>query len=318
MTRIAPAIVAGVAVLAIAPSAAQAAGKPAASTGLAGSLTPQSVTVTGTVNPNGLRTSYRFQFGPTAKYKFSTAPQSAGSGTANVAATTGILALAPNTVYHYRIVASNAKGRVRGADRKFKTPKQPLGFAVAANPNPLPFGDATTIAGTLGGTGSADREVQLQQNQWPFLTGFVPVGNPQLTTATGTFAFPILGLGLNTQYRVVTAGKTPVVSAVVPLNVLVDVDAKVGHKLVNRGARLRFAGKIHPARDGVQIGVQRLVGSKWKTVKGSRTRKGGRTFSTFATRARISKGGRYRVFVRVADGSLASNASSSLTIRTRR
>lgn len=318
MTRIAPAVAVGIAVLAIAPSAAQAAGKPAVSTGLAGSLTPQSATVTGTVNPNGVRANYRFQFGLTAKYGGTTAAQSAGAGTTNVAAVTGILGLESDRVYHYRIVASNGKGTVRGADRTLRTPKQPLGFALAATPNPLPFGGSTTIAGTLGGTGSANREVQLQQSPWPFQAGFLPVGNPQLTTATGGFAFPVLSLGLNTQYRVVTSGKTPTLSPVVPANVLVDVSAKVGTKRVTRGARLRFSGKIHPAKDGVQIGVQRLAGSKWKTVKGSRTRKGGRTFSTFATRARISKGGRYRVFVRIADGSLQSNASSSLVIRTRR
>lgn len=243
MTRIAPAVAVGIAVLAIAPSAAQAAGKPAVSTGLAGSLTPQSATVTGTVNPNGVRANYRFQFGLTAKYGGTTAAQSAGAGTTNVAAVTGILGLESDRVYHYRIVASNGKGTVRGADRTLRTPKQPLGFALAATPNPLPFGGSTTIAGTLGGTGSANREVQLQQSPWPFQAGFLPVGNPQLTTATGGFAFPVLSLGLNTQYRVVTSGKTPTLSPVVPANVLVDVSAKVGTKRVTRGARLRFSAR---------------------------------------------------------------------------
>lgn len=316
--RIAPVVLAATAIMAV-PAAAQAAdtAKPAAATGLAGSLTPQGATLTGVVNPNGLNTAYRFEYGTSTKYGAKTARASAGNGVTKVAATGGVAGLKSATTYHYRIIASNAKGTVAGADRVFKTPKQPLGFSVAINPNPLTFGGPTTVAGTLGGTGSTGRQVQLQQNPWPYAAGFTPVGNVQLTSATGTFAFPLLGQTINTQYRVVTTGKDPVVSPVVTSAVGIAVTTTV-KRSVRKGGTLRFSGRVRPARVGDQVGVQRLASNdSWVTLKGSHTRAGTAEYSRYATRVRIRRSGSYRVFVRVADGSLQSLPGSSVKITAR-
>ncbi|WP_320671707.1 fibronectin type III domain-containing protein [Patulibacter defluvii] len=318
MSRITPIAVAAAAIVAIAPATAQAATQPVATTGLAGSITPQSATLTGTIDPGGAGTRYVFEYGKTKKYGAKTATASAGGGTSKVAATAAVTGLQSNTVYHYRLVARNAKGVSRGVDRTFKTPRQPLGFAVAASPNPIAFGDPLVIAGTLGGTGSSNRQVQLQQNPWPYTTGFQPVGNVQLTSSTGAFTFPLLGVALNTQYRVVTTDKTPTISPVVQAGVLIDVDTGVRKTRVYRGSRLRFSGKVHPARDGVQVGLQRNDRGKWKTIKGGRTTAGGTTFSRYELRGTIRKGGSYRVFVKVADGSLQSHYGPEIKIRTRR
>lgn len=319
MSRIAPAAVAGFIALAIVPSAAHAAtAAPTAVTGLAGSITPQGATLTARVNPQGLRTSYRFDYGLSKKYTARTGSQKIAPGGTPVAATAGVSGLASNRVYHYRIVASNAKGTVRGADQTFKTPKQPLGFSVAVNPNPILFGDVTTVAGTLGGTGSTNRAVQLQANAWPFTAGFVPLGNAQLTNATGSFAFPVLGLGINTQFRVVTTGEKPTVSPVVTGNVLVKVTAKTRVKTVNRGSRLRFSGTVRPAHEDVQIGIQRRSNNKWLTVSGSRTRPGTVDYSRYATRVKINRGGLYRVFVKTVDGRNVSHYSPEIELKTRR
>jgi hypothetical protein len=316
--RIAPVVLAATAVMAV-PAAAQAAtSKPAASTGLAGSITPQGATLTGVVDPNGLNTAYRFEYGTSTKYGAKTARAIAGNGVTKVAATGGVAGLTPATTYHYRIVASNGKGVVRGADRTFKTPKQPLGFSVAVNPNPLSFGGPTTVGGTLGGTGSANRQIQLQQNPWPYTSGFAPVGNVQVTSATGTFAFPLLGQTINTQYRVATTGKDPVISPVVTSEVGIAVTTTV-KKSVRKGGTLRFSGRVRPARVGDQIGVQRLSsGDSWVTLKGSRTRAGTAEYARYATRVRIRRSGSYRVFVRVADGSLKSLPGPSVDIKARR
>lgn len=319
MTRIAPAVAVGLAVVAVAPAAAHAAPttKPSVSTGLAGSITPESATLTGAVDPGGARTSYRFEFGTTKKYGQRTDRASAGSGISRVAATAGATGLKSGTRYHFRLVASNGKGTVRGKDRTFRTPVLPLGFSVASNPNVTTFGGATTIAGTLGGTGSANREVRLEHNPWPYQAGFQPLGNVQLTSATGGFAFPLLGLGINTQYRVVTTGKDPVASALVGTVVAVDVTTNVKRR-VRKGNTLRFSGRVRPARVGEQLGVQRLSGSTWRTLQGSRTRAGTADHATYATRVRIRRSGTYRVFVRVADGSLQSMAGPSVRIDLRR
>jgi len=320
MIRIAPAAVAGLAIVAIAPAASQAAEKvtkPSVVTGLSSAATPESITLTGVVNPHGAPTNYRFEYGTSTKYGKRSARGTAGSGVSNVAATSGLSGLKSATVYHYRIIASNKKGTVRGKDRTFKTPKQPLGFSVAANPNIVQLGGTTTIAGTLGGTGSTGRQVQLQQKPWPYTGPFQPIGNIQLTSKTGGFAFPVLGLALNTQYRVATTDKTPTYSAVVGAEAGVVVTTNVKRR-VKKGNTLRFSGRVRPNKVGEQVGVQRLEGDAWKTLKGSRTRVGGADYASYATRVRIRKSGTYRVFVTVRDGSLRGLPGSSVRIDLRR
>jgi hypothetical protein len=323
MTRIAPAITAGIVLAVAAPGAAHAAQKPtpvtkpAVATGLAGSITPQSATLTGKIDPGGAPTAYRFEYGTSTKYGKKTERLSAGEGVSFVAATAGVQGLQSDKTYHFRIVAANRKGTVRGQDRTFKTPRQPLGFAIGANPSVVAFGGSTIIGGTLGGTGSSGREVRLEQNPWPYQAGFQPVGNIQLTSKTGGFAFPVLGLGINTQYRVSTTDKKPTVSDVVGTSVGVVVTTNVKRR-VRKGGTLQFSGRVRPARVGDQVGVQRLSGDKWLTIKGSRTTAGTTEYAKYKTRARIRKSGQYRVFVKVADGSLQSLPGSSVQIDLRR
>ncbi len=92
---------------------------PVVTTGSASSVTLSSVTLNGTVNPNGLPTTYIFEWGTTSSYGNLTAIQSAGSGTTNVAATANLTDLAANTLHHYRLVATNSAGTTEGADTIF-------------------------------------------------------------------------------------------------------------------------------------------------------------------------------------------------------
>lgn len=320
MRHIAPIVATSTVVLALAPAVAHADGPPVVKTGLAGSLTPQSASVVGTINANGLRTRYFFDYGTSAKFGSRTARQTVGAGATPRAATAGISGLRSNTTYHYRLVATNAKGTVRGAKRTFKTPKQPLGFTVALNPNPFVYGAATMVVGTLGGTGSTNRAVQLQQLPWPYTGVWTPNGNPQLTDAAGNFSFPLLGLNDNSRFRVVTTGDKPVISPEVTADVRLDVSVKTSVRTVNRGSRLRFSGIVRPAQVGTGVAVQRLssTGKSWLTVQGSKTRKDSTNFSRYATRARITRSGTYRVWVAPAAGNLTGHYSPSIKIRVRR
>lgn len=80
-------------------------------------------TLNGTVNPEGLPTSYRFEYGTTTSYGSSApaSPAPAGSGTSDVAVAEGLTGLEPGTTYHYRLVATNAEGTGYGEDRTFTT-----------------------------------------------------------------------------------------------------------------------------------------------------------------------------------------------------
>ncbi len=94
---------------------------PIVATNSAANVTLSSATLNGTVNPNGLPTTYIFQWGPTTSYGNATAAKSAGSGANNVSATANLIGLAANRTYHYRLVATNSVGTTYGTDGTFST-----------------------------------------------------------------------------------------------------------------------------------------------------------------------------------------------------
>ncbi len=85
------------------------------------------------VNPGGIQTSYRFEYGATSAYGSSTPfPEgSVGEGVESHAVWASASSLAPGSTYHYRVVASNELGTVYGPDQTFAT----LTAAQAACPN---------------------------------------------------------------------------------------------------------------------------------------------------------------------------------------
>ncbi len=99
---------------------------PTVTTKPATGVTATGATLNGTVNPNGLSTTYYFQWGLTTAYGNSTSSQSAGSGTSNVVVSTPLIGLTPNATYHYRIVATNNLGTTYGADITFNATINPL------------------------------------------------------------------------------------------------------------------------------------------------------------------------------------------------
>jgi hypothetical protein len=302
-------------VLLTATPALGAATKPSASTGGASRITQTSATLTGKVNPNGARTTYFFQYGTSRVYGATTGPTDAGSGTHAKTATADISGLAPNTKYHYRLVAQNSKGTTFGGDRTFTTRKQPLGFNLAANPNPAVFGTGTTVAGQLTGTGNAGRTVKLQQKAFPYTGAFADVGNALVTDAAGNFSFPLPVLTVNTQFRVVTVGAPHVTSGIVLVGSAVSVSVKVSHKRVRRGHRVRFSGHVRPGNDGALFAIQRLKKGVWVTVKGGSLHHASATSSRYAKTMRIRHFGQYRVFVGVNN---QNTSGTSATVRIRR
>lgn len=293
-----------------------ASSKPAVTTGSAVRLAPATATLLGKVDPNSAMTTYLFQYGPTKLYGATTAPAAAGGGSRAVDAVADLVALTPATTYHYRLVATNRNGQVKGRDRTFRTRPQPLGLTLASNPNPVGLGMPAVLAGTVTGTGNAGRQVVLQSNPFPYTQGFQPAANAQLTDAQGAFAFPLLSVPLNTQYRVLTPSRPEVVSPIVTVGVAVRVGTNVSATRVLRGRNVRFSGTVRPARVGAQIAIQKLRGTRWVTVTGTITRRGDASFSRYAKRVRIVRGGSFRVFVSNLDGNFVSNGGRIVRIRS--
>jgi hypothetical protein len=95
---------------------------PAVITGAGSDATLDEVTLSGTVNPFGLQTTYHFEYGATSAYG-SRVPVNAngvvGKGRVPRAVTRQITGLVPGATYHYRLVARNAAGTAYGDDRAF-------------------------------------------------------------------------------------------------------------------------------------------------------------------------------------------------------
>jgi hypothetical protein len=143
-------------VLGLTVPAAAAASEPAVSTGAAIAITSTSATLDGTVNPEGEATSYYFQYGTTTSYGSQTATASAGAASANVNVSAPLASLAPNTTYHYRLVATNPSGTTLGSDVSFRTPKPPAPTVVTKRPTAVTQTSAT-LTGTVNPQGEATR-----------------------------------------------------------------------------------------------------------------------------------------------------------------
>ncbi len=311
-------VVLGLALSLTPPALAQAAAtKPTVTTGGVAKVTASSASLLGKVNPNGAATTYLFQYGPTSLYGATTPSVPAGGGAKIVNVVADIAGLAPATTYHYRLVAVNSKGTTKGGDRTFKTKNQPLGLTLAATPNPVSFGKPTVLAGTLTGTGNAGRQVVLQSNPFPYTQGFVTTTNVQLTNPTGAFAFPLLSVPFNTQYRVLIPTKPEIVSPIVLAGVAPKISTSVSATRVRRGQRVRFRGTVKPAQGGERIAIQKLKGTAWVTVAGTVTRRSSSTSASYSKRIRISRGGSYRVFVAMADGRYVPASGRTVRIRLR-
>jgi hypothetical protein len=308
-----PVILAALALALAVPAVAAAATKPGVSTGGATKVTITTATLHGTVNPHAAPTTYFFQYGTTLAYGSRTPDAAAGAGNAGVAAAAPIAGLGPNTKYHYRLVATNSVGTTVGGDHTFTTPKQPLGLALAATPNPVAFGAPSTLAGTLSGTGNAGRPIRLQQKPFPFTGKWTNLGNVQLTTAQGAFSFALLSVPLTTQYRVLVTDNTSVVSPILTVSVAVVVGTRTTRTHVHRGGHVHFSGTIKPNVPNVPVAIQKLNAQHhWVTISGTITRNGG----VYSKTVRIRRGGSYRVYAGASGGTFAPGFGRKVRVHT--
>jgi hypothetical protein len=96
------------------------------STDPATSLTRTNATLNGSLNPDGLETHYRFEYGISTVYHAKTELQDAGSGSGEEHVSPAeISGLQAGRTYHYRIVATNSYGKTRGPDETFLVPTNP-------------------------------------------------------------------------------------------------------------------------------------------------------------------------------------------------
>jgi len=308
----------------LAPAAAVAAA-PGASTGNATNVTATTATLTGTVNPNKEETSYFFEYGTTTAYGTKTPVQTVG-GNAGKAVDAAISGLSPNTLYHFRLVATNPSGTETGNDKTFTTtapfnvPPGPgpgpgaTALSCAASPVKVTFGRTTTISGTLTGPNSGGVKVQLEEDPVPYDDGFKKVGSEVTTDASGKFSIAVKPT-VNTRYQAVAKSSPPVTCTAVQVLVRHRVTLRVSDSTAFRGQRVRFRGAVAPADVvGRKVRIQRRTKSgSFRTVAKAKLRAAG-SRAVYSKRLRIFRTGTYRVKVG-GDARHISGVSRKRTIR---
>jgi len=170
---------------------------PVAVTADATAVSVASATLRGQVTPNGLSTTWWFEYGTSVSYGQKTASQSAGSGTTARAVSDGVTKLTAGNSYHFRLVAQNSSGRVFGLDRVFTTvgaPTATTGSAQWVGP------DTAQLTGSLDTLGRA--------TTWWFDYGTTTkYGKSTTHRSAGSKAgaqavtAPLTGLAANTAYH---------------------------------------------------------------------------------------------------------------------
>jgi alpha-tubulin suppressor-like RCC1 family protein len=84
-----------------------------------------SVSLTGTANPNSKDTTVYFQYGTSTAYQYATVLQNIGSGTGDINVTADLTGILADTEYHYRLLANNIDGLSLSADQTFRTTTGP-------------------------------------------------------------------------------------------------------------------------------------------------------------------------------------------------
>jgi hypothetical protein len=95
---------------------------PTVSASAANDITTNHAVVTGALNPNGLPTTYYWQWGTSTSYGKTTPDPSFFPVPGPIYLTADLWGLSPDTTYHYQLVASNSAGSVATADLSFSTP----------------------------------------------------------------------------------------------------------------------------------------------------------------------------------------------------
>ncbi|HTX46137.1 MAG TPA: hypothetical protein VMD48_07665 [Solirubrobacteraceae bacterium] len=184
-------------------SVAIAGSSPTVSTGSATKIGDSSATLNGTVNPQGTKTAYQFDYGLTDQYGLQTKVQNAGSGTKVTTASAGIGNLIPGTTYHYKLIALSKSGTSQGSDRTFKTAGHPPPVVATGPPSAI-HQSSVTLTGTINPNDeSTTWEFQYGLNAF-YGSETVPAVLPA-STVTSVVSATVNGLepGVTFHYRLV-------------------------------------------------------------------------------------------------------------------
>jgi hypothetical protein len=171
--------------------------------------------------------------------------------------------------------------------------KPPTTLTLSAAPNPVVAGGNLTLTGKLTGDKLANQKITLRSDPFPFDT-FDNAGRAT-TNATGDFSL-IQRPTTNTRYQ---ARKGNDESAIVTVLVRPKVGLRLSDRTPAAGERVRFAGRVCPEHDDVNVAIQRRSGARFRTIRRVKLRDvPNSTCSSYRRVIRVGADGRYRTVIR--------------------
>lgn len=282
---------------------------PAVSKQIASGVTTSGAHVSATLDPNGAETTYYFQYGRSTGYGTRTAQQTA-SGTDPITVEADLSGLRPYTRYHWRLFARNDAGRTGGADRTFRTDRLATALTLFSSRKVVPYGRGVMVGGRVSGAGVRGMTLALEQQRFPFGSGFKEVATTH-AGEDGGYLFSVDHVRRATRFRVVSRTLEPLTSAVALVRS--RPRTTIGAELLSR-KRARVSGTIKPAVTG-ELSLQRFTTGGWAQVR-HRAITGATTFSFKVRRVRrVNRA--FRVVVLPVRGAYVKATSKSVLITRR-
>jgi len=172
------------------PGVTTKAGEPDPATGKA-------ATLNAFIDPNGQSTTYQFEYGTTSGVYTTTVPipaESAGSELTGKAVSYKISGLTRGTQYYFRVTATNASGKVNGAQESFVTQDVPT--ATTGKASALKVNGAT-LNGVVGANGLTTK----YQFEYGTTTSYGSKAPVSPVTGSGSVGQEISGLAAGTLYH---------------------------------------------------------------------------------------------------------------------
>jgi hypothetical protein len=266
--------------------------------------------VSATLAANGAATTYYFQYGRSTSYGNRSAQLTVPAdsvGTVQAELTD----LRPYTRYHWRLFARNDAGNTAGRDHTFRTGRVATAITVFSTRKTVQWGRGVTLGGRVSGYGANQMTLALEQERFPFGTGFQEIRTTH-AGSDGGYLFSIDNVWGLTRFRVVTRTQTPLTSTELPVKVAPRTT--IGTRNLSR-KRARVAGTLRPATTGELSLQRRLATGKWAQVK-HRAIAGAKSFSFKVFRARkVNRA--YRVVVLPVKGAYVKTKTRSVIVSRR-
>jgi hypothetical protein len=276
----------------------------------AAGVTTSAAHLSAKLDPNGAETTYYFQYGRSTSYGNRTARLKL-SGSDPVAVAADLSGLRPYTRYHWRLYATNSAGKTPGRDHTLRTGRLATSITLFSSRAKVQYGRGITLGGRVAGAGTNGMPLRLEQQAFPFGTGFAPVRTTKVS-GDGGYLFSVDNVWTLTRYRVVTETQAPLTSAVTAVRTAPR--ATIATALLGR-KRARISGRIRPAISGELSLQRRRASGRWSQVK-HRALAGATGYSFKVFRARkVSRA--YRVVVLPARGAFVKATTRKVIVPRR-